>query len=129
MVVTEVDGAAGDGVGEVAGGGVGVVEHRGEGGAQGRDGLLHLPSHASAAAKRWGRRRRVRIWGNGGFPFASFKTILARGRGQKKNAVSGTWARARACHAKSQCQPLNKFGLRPTEPGLNLPLMPYVSWA
>lgn len=84
VVVTEVDGAAGDGVGEVAGGGVGVVEHRGEGGAQGRDGLLHLPSHASAAAKRWGRRRRVRIWGNGGFPFASFKTILARGRGQKK---------------------------------------------
>jgi hypothetical protein len=44
-VGTEGDGAAGEGVGERAGGGVGVGEHVGEGPAEGGDRGLHVASH------------------------------------------------------------------------------------
>ena len=92
-VVTEVDGAAGDGVGELAGGGVGVVEHRGEGGAQGRDAPLHLPSHGGGGDGEEG------LAGDGdgeedlgGFPFL-FETFARVARA--KVLVSDGWAHLR----------------------------------
>jgi hypothetical protein len=77
-VVTEVDGAAGDGVGELAGGGVCVVEHRGEGGAQGRDAPLHLPSHGGGGDGGRGSPETAKEGRRG---FLSFSKLSRGGRG------------------------------------------------